>query len=198
MRVRATTTPIGSDTALASDPQRLTRDPDRPQQKVRHIMHTPSSANSVPWLSEYEDAAWRGFLALSRSMERAIDRQLQRDSELSCSEYQVLVPLSESKDGSMASRELLRHLNWERSRLSHMLSRMEKRDMVCRKPSPHDARGLIVEITGHGRRAINAAAPAHLAMVREAFVDQLSADDMQALVTMADRVIPRLEKMNLL
>lgn len=161
-------------------------------------MQTPSSANSVPWLSEHENAAWRSFLALSRSMERAIDRQLQRDSELSSSEYHVLVPLSESKDGSMASRELLRHLDWERSRLSHMLSRMEKRGMVCRKPSPHDARGLIVEITDHGRQAINAAAPAHLAMVREAFVDHLSADDMHVMVAMADDVIPRLEKMNLL
>lgn len=161
-------------------------------------MQTPSSANSVPWLSEHENAAWRSFLALSRGMERAIDRQLQRDSELSSSEYHVLVPLSESKEGSMASRELLRHLDWERSRLSHMLSRMEKRGMVCRRPSPHDARGLIVEITDHGRRAIGAAAPAHLAMVREAFVDHLSTDDMDVLVAMAGSVIPRLEKMNLL
>ena len=161
-------------------------------------MQTPYSANSVPWLSEQEDAAWRSFLALSQGMERAIDRQLQRDSELSSSEYHVLVPLSESENGSMASRELLRHLDWERSRLSHMLSRMEKRGMVCRKPSPQDARGLIVEITDHGRQAINAAAPSHLAMVREAFIDQLSTQEMAALVSMTQRVLPRLEKMNLL
>lgn len=161
-------------------------------------MQTPSSANSVPWLSEHEDAAWRSFLALSRGMERAIDRQLQRDSELSSSEYHVLVPLSESKDGSMASRELLRHLDWERSRLSHMLSRMEKRGMVCRRPSTQDARGLIVEITDHGRQVINAAAPWHLAMVREAFMDQLSSDELKTLVAVAGRVIPQLEKMNLI
>lgn len=161
-------------------------------------MQTHFSANSVPWLSEQEDAAWRSFLALSQGMERAIDRQLQRDSELSSSEYHVLVPLSESENGRMASRELLRHLDWERSRLSHMLSRMEKRGMVCRKPSPQDARGLIVEITDHGRQAINGAAPSHLAMVREAFIDQLSTQEMQALVSMTERVLPRLEKMNLL
>lgn len=161
-------------------------------------MQTPSSANSVPWLSEQEDAAWRSFLALSRGMERAVDRQLQRDSELSGSEYHVLVPLSESENGSMASRELLRLLDWERSRLSHMLSRMEKRGMVHRKPSPTDARGLIVEITEHGRQVINGAAPSHLAMVREAFVDHLSDDEMRTFVTVARRVLPRLEKMNLI
>ncbi|MEX3600398.1 MarR family transcriptional regulator [Kocuria sp. WRN011] len=161
-------------------------------------MQTPSSANSVPWLTEHEDAAWRSFLALSRGMERAIDRQLQRDSELSSSEYHVLVPLSESQDGSLPSRELLRYLDWERSRLSHMLSRMEKRGMVCRKPSPQDARGLIVEITEHGRQVINGAAPSHLTMVREAFMDNLSTEEMQALVNMADKVIPRLENMNLI
>lgn len=127
-------------------------------------------------------------------------RPTPRSYPLSCEEpeYHVLVPLSESQDGSLPSRELLRHLDWERSRLSHMLSRMEKRGMVCRKPSPQDARGLIVEITEHGRQVINGAAPSHLTMVREAFMDNLSTDEMQALVNMADKVIPRLENMNLI
>lgn len=161
-------------------------------------MQMPRSTTAVPWLSEREEAAWRGFLSLARGLERAVDRQLQRDSELSGSEYEVLVPLSESPDGTMASRELLRLLGWERSRLSHLLSRMEKRGMVCRKPSPRDARGLLVELTEHGRRMIVAAAPAHLAMVREAFIDRLSPEEMQTLVRVTRKVLPRLEKMNLL
>ena len=160
-------------------------------------MQTPSSDTAVPWLSEHAETAWRSFLTLARAVERAMDRQLQRDSNLSGSEYEVLVPLSEAPDGALASRELLRFLGWERSRLSHLLSRMEKRGMICRKPAPRDGRGLVVELTDSGRRMIVSAAPAHLAMVREAFIDHVSPEQMQAFVAVREQVLPRLEDMDL-
>ena len=160
-------------------------------------MDSTTGTRHTPWLSDTEDRVWRSFLTLSRSMERAVDRQLQRDSKLSGSEYEVLVPLSESDSGELPSRELLRELGWERSRLSHMLSRMERRDMICRSPSPTDARGLVVGITEHGRAVIARAAPAHLDMVRAAFMDRLSEEEQTALVSIADKVLPRLRSMDL-
>lgn len=160
-------------------------------------MDSTSTDRPVPWLSDAEQEVWRSFLRLSRGMERAVDRQLQRDSELSGSEYEILVPLSESETGELASRELLRALGWERSRLSHMLSRMERREMIRRSPHPTDARGLMVGITEHGRRTIARAAPAHLLMVREAFVDRLDEQDRAALVRIARAVLPRLEQLGL-
>ncbi|RKQ34871.1 MarR family winged helix-turn-helix transcriptional regulator [Kocuria tytonis] len=160
-------------------------------------MSSSSNEPPVPWLSAAEQEVWRNFLRLSRGMERAVDRQLQRDSELSGSEYDILVPLSEAASGELPSRELLRGLGWERSRLSHMLSRMERRDMLRRSPSPTDGRGLVVAITDHGREAIGRAAPAHLAMVREALVDHLSQDEKSALLSIARKVLPRLAAMGL-
>lgn len=160
-------------------------------------MDSTSSNRTPPWLNAREQEVWRAFLELSRSMERAVDRQLQRDSELAGSEYEVLVPLSESATGELPSRELLRMLGWERSRLSHMLSRMERRDMIRRSPSPTDARGLVVGITEHGRSSITRAAPAHIAMVRAAFVDQLTEDESAALMSIAHKVVPRLGDLKL-
>ena len=158
-------------------------------------MNSPSGA---PWLTPAEEDVWRHFLRLTRGMERAVDRQLQRDSDLSGSEYEILVPLSESPSGELASRELLRSLRWERSRLSHMLSRMERRGMISRSPSPTDARGLVVGITGRGREAVARAAPAHLVMVREAFMDQLDEDEQRALLSITRKVVPQLETMKLI
>ncbi|RLY94201.1 MarR family transcriptional regulator [Kocuria tytonicola] len=160
-------------------------------------MDSSATPGPTPWLSPAEEDVWRSFLRLTRGMERAVDRQLQRDSELSGSEYEILVPLSESTTGELPSRELLRGLRWERSRLSHMLSRMERRGMIRRSPSPTDARGLVVGITEHGREAIGRAAPAHLAMVREAFMDQLSEEERTALLSITRKVMPRLERMDL-
>lgn len=160
-------------------------------------MDSTPTDRPVPWLSDAEQEVWRSFLRLSRGMERAVDRQLQRDSELSGSEYEILVPLSESETGELASRELLRALGWERSRLSHMLSRMERREMITRSPSPTDARGLTVGITDRGREAIESAAPGHLHLVRETFIDHLDEEERSALLGIAHKVLPRLEAMGL-
>jgi DNA-binding MarR family transcriptional regulator len=118
--------------------------------------------DEVNWLSDEEQRVWRGFLALSRGMQTAVDRQLSRDSALSGSEYEVLVQLSESSTGVIRSRDLLHELGWERSRLSHLLSRMARRGLLERLPCDSDARGLDVRITPEGRRAIEASAPGHL------------------------------------
>lgn len=159
-------------------------------------MSSPETAE-VDWLTDEEQRAWRSFLALSRSMRTAIDRQLARDSALSGSEYEVLVQLSESRTGVVRSRDLLVALGWERSRLSHLLSRMARRGLLERLPCDSDGRGLDVRITAEGRRTIEAAAPGHLRMVRTAFVDQLSPAEMSALLSIADKVVPRVEDLGL-
>ncbi|MEF3119654.1 MarR family winged helix-turn-helix transcriptional regulator [Kocuria flava] len=162
-------------------------------------MSTPASAEpaDVDWLSDEEQRAWRAFLALSRGMATAIDRQLTRDSSLSSSEYEVLVLLSESPTGVVRSRDLLHGLGWERSRLSHLLSRMARRGLLERLTCDTDARGLDVRLTAEGRRAIEAAAPGHLETVRAALIDQLTPEEMDALLSVAHKVLPRLRELGL-
>lgn len=157
----------------------------------------PPEPTEVDWLSDEEQRAWRSFLTLSRSMRTAVDRQLSRDSSLSGSEYEVLVQLSESATGVVRSRDLLNELGWERSRLSHLLSRMARRGLLERLPCDSDARGLDVRITPEGRRAIEAAAPGHLEMVRAAFIDHLTQEEMDTLRRLSGKVVPRLEELGL-
>ncbi|MFE7630304.1 MarR family winged helix-turn-helix transcriptional regulator [Kocuria sp. NPDC057446] len=153
--------------------------------------------DEVNWLSDEEQRVWRGFLALSRGMQTAVDRQLSRDSALSGSEYEVLVQLSESSTGVIRSRDLLHELGWERSRLSHLLSRMARRGLLERLPCDSDARGLDVRITPEGRHAIEASAPGHLELVRAALIDHLTREEMDALLSISGKVLPRLEKLGL-
>ena len=158
---------------------------------------SPRETAEVNWLTDEEQRTWRSFLALSRSMQTAIDRQLARDSALSGSEYEVLVQLSESRTGVVRSRDLLAALGWERSRLSHLLSRMARRGLLERLPCDSDGRGLDVRITAEGRRTIEAAAPGHLEMVRTTFIDQLSPAEMAALLSVTEKVVPRVEELGL-
>ena len=141
------------------------------------------------WLDEREAHLWQAYRDLQRELRNALDRQLVDDAGLSGAEYALLVPLSEAPGGRLRARDLGAMVGWDRSRISHQLSRMEHRGLVTREPCPDDARGSIVRLTPAGRSAIEAAAPNHVAAVRRFFVDPLSDDELDTLATLLDRLL---------
>jgi DNA-binding MarR family transcriptional regulator len=144
--------------------------------------------NPEHWLDEREQRAWRAFLGVHAQLTARLQRQLQRDSGLSYADYEVLVRLSEASEGRLRAFQLGDGLRWEKSRLSHQLSRMQGRGLVDRQECPTDRRGAFVVLTDAGRAAIQEAAPRHAAEVRRAFVDALDPDSIDALGDLMDRV----------
>ena len=141
------------------------------------------------WLDEREAHLWQAYRDLQRELRNALDRQLVHDAGLSGAEYALLVPLSEAPGGRLRARDLGSTVGWDRSRISHQLSRMEHRGLVTREPCPDDARGSIVRLTPAGRSAIEAAAPNHVTTVRRFFLDPLSDDELDTLATLLDRLL---------
>ncbi|NKQ53581.1 MarR family transcriptional regulator [Amycolatopsis sp. K13G38] len=121
-----------------------------------------------------------------------LNRELQADSELSHSDFAVLVRLTDVEDGRVRMRELARALQWEKSRLSHHLRRMQGRGLVAREECPSDARGAFIVLTDAGRAAIEAAAPKHVETVRRLVFDALSPEQVDALAAISDAVLARL------
>jgi DNA-binding MarR family transcriptional regulator len=144
------------------------------------------------WLDELEMEAWRSYINMQVHLTAHLGRQLQSESELSPADFEVLVQLSESPGDRMRVFELACQLQWERSRLSHHLTRMERRGLVQREGCPSDGRGSYVELTGPGRRAIEEAAPGHLEAVRRHFVDVLDRDQLRAMADISKRVLDSL------
>lgn len=147
------------------------------------------------WLDEREQRAWRSLMAMQDGLSEFIERQLRNKSGLSRADYQVLGHLSEAPDGRLRSFELGRLLRWEKSRLSQHLGRMQSRHMVSREPCMTDQRGAIVVITPEGRRLIEAAAPQHVADVRDALIDHLTAEELELLSAVGDKVRWRLTEL---
>jgi DNA-binding MarR family transcriptional regulator len=141
------------------------------------------------WLDQREAHLWQAYRDLQRELRNALDRQLVHDAGLSGAEYALLVPLSEASGGRLRARDLGAMVGWDRSRISHQLSRMEHRGLVSRERCPDDARGSIVRLTPAGRSAIEAAAPNHVAAVRRFFLDPLSDDELDTLATLFDRLL---------
>ncbi|RLK54856.1 MarR family winged helix-turn-helix transcriptional regulator [Actinokineospora cianjurensis] len=133
------------------------------------------------WLDERESRVWRAHLALHTELQAVLERRLLADSGLSLADYALLVPLSESPDGVVRARDLAASVGWERSRLSHHLTRMQRRGLIARETCPDDARGAMVRITPDGMSAITAAAPTHVADVRRTFIDHLTPADLTSL-----------------
>ena len=138
-------------------------------------------------LTAEEQRAWRRYVEMQHGLERHLAQHMQREFGLSESDFEILVNLSESSNGRMRAVELADATQWEKSRLSHHLSRMEKRGLIAREPG--DSRYPEVALTGAGRKAIKACAPANAARVRQLFVDVLGSRRLAVLSEIADDVI---------
>jgi DNA-binding MarR family transcriptional regulator len=141
------------------------------------------------WLDAREAHLWQSYRDLYRELTGALEARLVRNSGLSGADYALLHPLSVSECGVLRTRDLGRSIGWERSRLSHQVSRMEKRGLVLREECESDARGSMVRLTEAGRAAIEAAAPDHVEAVRGFVFDVLSREEQDTLTSLLDRVL---------
>jgi DNA-binding MarR family transcriptional regulator len=144
------------------------------------------------WLTDDEQRAWRGLLQMTSRLDARLNRDLQQSSGLSLADYDVLVLLTEASDGRLRVFEIADDLQWEQSRLSHHLARMERRGLVAREECTTDRRGAFVVLTSAGRSAIEKAAPAHVATVRQMVFDGLSAEQVVSLESTVNQILSRL------
>ncbi|MEV6367391.1 MarR family transcriptional regulator [Micromonospora musae] len=145
------------------------------------------------WLDESEHHMWCSYISMHARLMAQLHRQLQRDAGLSLADYDVLSQLTNHPGGRARVFELVEALQWEQSRLSHHLKRMQGRGLVAREYCPDDGRATLVVLTPEGRSAIEAAAPRHVATVRDLVFDVLTPDQVAGLRAVADAVLDRIE-----
>ena len=148
-------------------------------------------AGGARWLDDEEQASWQSYRHMARRLEAHLARALARDGGLSMQDYDVLSTLTEAPDRRLYLKDLSGHLLWSPSRLSHHLDRMQTRGLVRRVECP-EGRGTDVQATDGGIEAIAAAAPAHVAAVRDAFVDVISRKDLATLGRIGETVLENL------
>jgi DNA-binding MarR family transcriptional regulator len=150
------------------------------------------STTEPRWLDEAEDRAWRGYMRMRTLLHAQIVRDLARESGLSGPDYDVLSNVSEAEGRRERLAALAARMAWSRSRLSHHITRMEQRGLVTREDCASDGRGAFVVLTDAGWRAIQDAAPGHVASVRRHFIDLLSREQLDALAEISQTVVRRL------
>ncbi|HWM33762.1 MAG TPA: MarR family winged helix-turn-helix transcriptional regulator [Pseudolysinimonas sp.] len=135
---------------------------------------------------------WREFVTMHRHLARELDRRLQRDAGISQADFSVLAALADSRDERLRTGELAELLAWEKSRVSHQVSRMEARGLVDRTECETDGRGTWVGITAEGHRVLREATTDHGSAIRSLFLDHLRDDDKGVVGAVARRVLDQL------
>lgn len=150
------------------------------------------SKSEPRWLNAAEMKAWRRYIIASRRLLEALDDDLAAH-DISMSDYEVLAQLSEAPDRRMRMSELADMAMISRSRLSHRIKVMEKSGWVKREACPIDKRGYFAVMTPKGWKAIVAAAPDHVASVRDRFLDALDKSEQKTLAEIFERVAMRIK-----
>ena len=145
--------------------------------------------SAVSEVSAQEWQVWRRFYAMRRQLDRALENQLQADAGISSPDYEILLALFESPNRQLRSRDLAEVIGWEKSRISHQVSRMEARGLVDRQECEDDLRGTWVGITADGRRATLGAMRQHTTAIRSLFFDVLSPTELTALSSASGKVL---------
>lgn len=145
------------------------------------------------WLDRDELAAWVRLVAITELLPGVLDAQLRREAGLTHFEYFTLAMLSESPRRTLRMTALAAQTNATLPRLSHVVTRLQQRELVTRFPCPEDARATNVRLTRAGLRAVRAAAPGHVTTVRDRVLDALTPEQVGQLGTIAEAILQRLD-----
>ena len=114
-------------------------------------------------------AIWEGRFGDSRAMAAAtsimrvqqillaeLDARL-RPHGLTFARYEALVLLTFSKQGALPLRLMGERLMVHPTSVTNTIRRLERHDLVVRRPNPLDGRGILAEITPAGREVVERA-----------------------------------------
>ena len=138
------------------------------------------STEETRWLDADQQQSWRALIMGMTLLLDQLDAELRSEFDLSLSEYEVLVRLSEN-DGQLRMAQLADAMAHSRSRVTHTITRMERAGLVERRTSEADGRGVVATLTPAGMDLLVRSAPTHVTGVRQHLVDLVSDQDLAAV-----------------
>lgn len=135
-------------------------------------------------LSPQELRVWHAFRLMGEEVLSRVGRDLTEATGLTGPEFGVLSRLARIGKGEMRQQALAECLGWDKSRLSHQLTRMQRRGLIKRHDS--DQRAVLVSLTKSGQKTLDAAMPVHAASVRRNLLSRLTAEQIAAIVRVSN------------
>lgn len=150
-------------------------------------------SRETPWLRIDQQVIWRSFLGGTTVLLDQLDRDLRSNHDISLSEYEILVRLSESPDRAIRMADLAEAISHSRSRTTHTIRRLEKEGFVARIQCDSDGRGVTAVLTDEGFERLALAAHTHVTGVHDYLVASATDEEFQVLGRIMDRVREKLD-----
>jgi DNA-binding MarR family transcriptional regulator len=126
------------------------------------------------------------LVRLSHLVQRVFS-DVSREHGLPPQQLQLLCMLI---DGPAGMSELCRLMNLERSGMTGLVDRVEKRRLIARASDPADRRACLVSLTGKGRR-LAVAAHDDITTRLESMTEELDLGDRDCLVSVTTRLLAK-------
>ncbi len=134
-------------------------------------------------------AAWQAVLRAQNRALRAIEQDLHDQGLIPLSWYDVLLELNAAPGRQLRMQDLAARVVLSRTRVSRLVSELERVGYIERVPDPDDGRATLARITEEGRTARRNAAPVYLAGIDKHFNQHLTATQQDAIARGLQRVV---------
>jgi DNA-binding MarR family transcriptional regulator len=132
-------------------------------------------------LSAQENELWTLWKKASDAVRARVVAEITSSTGLSDPDFGVLTRVVELGGGQMRQNKLAASMGYDRSRLSHHLTRMESRGLITRHPAP--GVGVVVAVTEQGRDLVRTARRVHADAVRRHLIEPVDASDRATLIS---------------
>ena len=131
--------------------------------------------------------AWEALFRAQVSVLRQLNAEFP-SSEISFTEYDVLLNLSRAPERRMRIRDLIPHLLLSQPSVSRLIDRLAARGLVEKLPDESDARGTIVALTSDGWELFKRVAVVHADSISRRVGGALSASELAQLTELCRRL----------
>jgi DNA-binding MarR family transcriptional regulator len=139
---------------------------------------------STKLLTPQELRVWHAFKLMGEDVLSRVGRDIAEGTGLSGPDFGVLSRLAGLGRGEMRQQSLAECMGWDKSRLSHQLTRMQERGLIERREA--EKRVVLVVLTPYGRERLDEARPVHAHSVRRNLLSRLSAEQTATIVRVSN------------
>jgi DNA-binding MarR family transcriptional regulator len=142
-------------------------------------------------LTTHEARAWTGLLRAHAALVRDLDRELRAAHGLPLSWYDVLAAVARTPGGRIRMGKLAERVMLTPAGLSGVVDRLQRANLVERRPCEGDARGTYALVTTEGLRQLQRAERTHRDAVRHHYTSRFDDTELELVGTVLDRVAAR-------
>ena len=139
---------------------------------------------STKLLSPRELRVWHAFKLMGEDVVGRVGRDIAAATGLSGPEFGILSRLAYLDKGEMRQQTLAEMMGWDKSRLSHQLTRMKERALIDRRHAEKNA--VLILLTKLGREKLEAARPIHAESVRRNLLSRLNSEQIETIVRVSN------------